>query len=157
LLLGDKIASVLKDPLENKGYDLVKVDVSLGSRAAVEVFIDRFDNQPVSIDDCVAASQLASAILDVEDLIQGKYNLNVSSPGESRPLRTEKDFERFCGNEIIVELLNPSDEGKKKFRGTLIKIEDSIIYLKEAKNNSSETKINFSDIKKASVRRVFKI
>lgn len=156
MVLGDKIASVLKDPLENKGYDLVKVDVVLGSKASVEIFIDRFDNQPVSIDDCVAASQLASAILDVEDLIQGKYNLNVSSPGENRPLRTEKDFERFCGNEVTVELVAPSEEGKKKVKGTLLKIENAIVYVKEAKNES-ETKINFSDIKKASVRRVFKI
>ena len=156
MVLGDKIASVLKDPLENKGYDLVKVDVVLGSKASVEIFIDRFDNQPVSIDDCVAASQLASAILDVEDLIQGKYNLNVSSPGENRPLRTEKDFERFCGNEVTVELVAPSEEGKKKVKGTLLKIENAIVYVKETKNES-ETKINFSDIKKASVRRVFKI
>lgn len=156
MVLGDKIASVLKDPLENKGYDLVKVDVVLGSKASVEIFIDRFDNQPVSIDDCVAASQLASAILDVEDLIQGKYNLNVSSPGENRPLRTEKDFERFCGNEVTVELAAPSEEGKKKIKGTLLKIENAIVYVKEAKNES-ETKIHFSDIKKASVRRVFKI
>ena len=156
MVLGDKIASVLKDPLENKGYDLVKVDVILGSKASVEIFIDRFDNQPVSIDDCVAASQLASARLDVEDLVQGKYNLNVSSPGESRPLRTEKDFERFCGNEVTVELVAPSEEGKKKVKGTLLKIENAIVYVKEAKNES-ETKINFGDIKKASVRRVFKI
>lgn len=156
MVLGDKIASVLKDPLENKGYDLVKVDVVLGSKASVEIFIDRFDNQPVSIDDCVAASQLASAILDVEDLIQRKYNLNVSSPGESRPLRTEKDFERFCGNEVTVELVAPSEEGKKKIKGTLLKIENAIVYVKEAKNES-ETKVNFSDIKKASVRRIFKI
>lgn len=156
MLLDDKIASVLKDPLKNKGYDLVKVDVSLGSKAVVEVFIDRFDNQPVSIDDCVAVSQLASAILDVEDFIQGRYNLNVSSPGENRPLHTEKDFERFCGNEVTIELVNPHD-GRKKFNGKLAKIEDSIVYLKEAENNSSEIEINFCDIKKANVRRVFKV
>ncbi len=156
MVLGDKIASALKDPLEDKGYDLVKVDVVLGSKASVEIFIDRFDNQPVSIDDCVAASQLASTILDVEDLVQGKYILNVSSPGESRPLRTEKDFKRFCGNEVTVELVAPSEEGKKKVKGTLLKIENAIVYVKEAKNES-ETKVNFGDIKKASVRRVFKI
>ena len=156
MVLGDKIASALKDPLEDKGYDLVKVDVVLGSKASVEIFIDRFDNQPVSIDDCVAASQLASTILDVEDLVQGKYILNVSSPGESRPLRTEKDFKRFCGNEVTVELVAPSEEGKKKVKGTLLKIENAIVYVKEAKNES-ETKVNFGDIKKASVHRVFKI
>lgn len=156
MVLSEKITSVLKNPLENKGYDLVRVDVKLGSNAVVEIFIDRFDCQPVSIDDCVVASQLSSAILDVEDFIKGKYNLNVSSPGEIRPLYTENDFKRFCGNEVAIELAKPSDEGKKKLKGTLIKIENSVVYLKEIKN-TSETAINFGDIKKANIRRVFKI
>ena len=156
LTLNDKISAAVKDQLENRGYDLVKVDVVLGSKAAVDIFIDRFDGKPVSIDDCVSASQLISAILDVENIILGKYNLNISSPGEFRPLNTERDFERFCGQEIVVELNNPIEGEKRKLKGQLNKIDNSIVFLKE-KGKVSETKIDFSNIKKANVHRVFKI
>lgn len=155
--INDKISVAIKDQLEYRGYDLVSVNVVLGSRAAVDLFIDRLDGKPVSIDDCVAVSQIASAVLDVEDIIQGKYNLNVSSPGETRPLRTENDFERFCGGDVTIELENPINEsGKKKIRGILQKIENSVVYLSE-KHQENDTKIEFSEIKKAVLHRVFKI
>ncbi|MBR1735257.1 MAG: ribosome maturation factor RimP [Alphaproteobacteria bacterium] len=157
MALNNKISEIIKDQLKNKGYDLVKVDVSFGSKASVNIDIDRFDGKPVSIDDCVTANQLISAILDVENLIHEKYNLNVSSPGEFRPLNNEDDFQRFCGHDVVIELNQPIKEnGQRKLRGVLLKIDNSVVYLNE-KNESSETKIDFSNIKKASVHRVFKI
>lgn len=156
MTLNDKISVAVRNQLENKGYDLVKVDVILGSKAAVDIFIDRFDKKPVSVDDCVSASQLISAILDVENIIQGKYNLNVSSPGEFRPLNVKQDFERFCGQEVVIELSNPTEKEKRKLHGQLKKVDDSVIFVQE-KGKDSETAIGFNNIKKASVHRVFKI
>ena len=51
----------------------------------------------VTLDDCAEVSRDASAVLDVEDIIPHHYNLEVSSPGLDRPLRTPAEFARFAG------------------------------------------------------------
>lgn len=173
--LEEKIFSITVEPLAARGYDLVNVSFSGGKHAAsLELLIDRFDGTSISINDCVTASQLVSAILDVEDIIQGSYNLNVSSPGEHRPLRNKQDYERFCGNEVTVEVaktINENEQVKKpKIEGTLVKLDDSCIYIKESTKSSKKcgkpeistkdmelTKVDFSEIKKATVHRLFKI
>lgn len=160
-MLNKQIEAAIKDSLENKGYDLVQVNILSGIRTIVDISIDRKDEKPVSIDDCSDASRLVSAILDVEDIIKGKYNLNLSSPGEYRPISAIADFERFYGKEIRLELHSLID-GKKKVSGILVKVEqklnDMVVYLREECNTGAvEVCINYSNIKKASVKRIFKI
>jgi ribosome maturation factor RimP len=61
-------------------------------------------------------------ILDVEDLIEPSYHLEVSSPGVNRPLRKPKDFERFSGQRAHVKAYGPIDTGegpRKAWTGTL--------------------------------------
>ncbi|MBM3397925.1 MAG: ribosome maturation factor RimP, partial [Betaproteobacteria bacterium] len=62
------------------------------------------------------------------------YNrLEVSSPGIDRPLRNERDFERFVGELIDITLKAPMGESaagmvnptRKKFRGTLERAPDA--------------------------------
>lgn len=155
-----KIDDFLREPLKAKGYDLAKITVKGGKNSVVDISIDRFDGNPVSVDDCVAASTLISAILDVEDVVRGRYNLNVGSPGEYRPLRRIEDFERFCGNEVKIELVSPI-EGRKKIAGRLVKIEqnsdDVVVYLNEECNTvAAATSIDYDNIRKASVKRAFR-
>jgi ribosome maturation factor RimP len=51
----------------------------------------------VSLELCANVSRDLSPALDVVDLIPHAYQLEVSSPGVERPLRTERDFVRFAG------------------------------------------------------------
>ena len=159
-MLADKVADFIRDSLKHKGYDLVNVHMVSGQRAVLEISIDRFDDKPVSIDDCVSASRTISAILDVEDIIREKYNLNISSPGEYRPISSVSDYERFCGRLIKLEVLAPV-ENKKRFEGTLVKIEqninDTVVYLREECDTVGATiGFAFENIKKASVKRDFR-
>ena len=161
MLINKQIEIAIKDSLESRGYDLVQVNVFSSGKTIVDISIDRTDGKPVSIDDCTNASRLVSAILDVEDIIKGKYNLNLSSPGEYRPISSIKDFKRFCGEEVRLELHSPID-GKKKFSGNLVKVEqklnDIVVYLREeCDTNTLEVIVDYNNIKKASVRRIFKI
>jgi ribosome maturation factor RimP len=57
-----------------------------GRYTTLRIFIDA--PKGVSLDDCEKVSRQVSAILDVEDPIQGEYTLEVSSPGMDRPLYT---------------------------------------------------------------------
>ena len=51
----------------------------------------------VSVDDCARVSRDLSAILDVDDVVQAQYTLEVSSPGLDRPLTRREDYQRFAG------------------------------------------------------------
>ena len=157
--LNEKIANAIEEPLAGKGYGLVRVLVSGGSRTVVAIDIERLDDAPVTIDDCVEANRLVSAILDVEDFIKNAYTLEVSSPGENRPLTKIGDFERFCGKDVKIELCNPIN-GKRKVFGKLVRVEqnsdDSVVYLREECDTEAvELGISYKNIKKASVKRVF--
>jgi ribosome maturation factor RimP len=62
-------------------------------------------------------------VLDAADPIERAYELEVSSPGFDRPLRTRAHFERFLGSEARVELVAPV-EGRRRFRGVLKELAD---------------------------------
>lgn len=154
MVIEEKVRKVIEEPLEFKGYDLVRI--KMHEKTILSIDIDRLDGKAVTIDDCTEASRLISAILDVENFIAGHYNLEVSSPGESRPLSKIRDFERFCGQTAKIELLSAID-GKMKFVGEILGADevsgDVKILVKEPE--TKEIVIPFSEIKKARVKRVF--
>jgi len=101
------------------GYELLEIEFSPASRRALlRLFIDRTDGSHVTLDDCEATSRSVGAVLDAADPIERAYELEVSSPGFDRPLRTRAHFERFLGHEARVELDAPV-EGRRRFRGLL--------------------------------------
>jgi ribosome maturation factor RimP len=73
----------------------------------------------VTLEDCVDVSRDASSVLDVEDVIQQHYHLEVSSPGLDRRLRTPAEFARFIGRTVKVKLARPAPDGQRVLRGPL--------------------------------------
>jgi ribosome maturation factor RimP len=73
----------------------------------------------VTLDDCADVSRDASSVLDVEDIIPQRYNLEVSSPGLDRRLRTPADFARFVGRTVKVKLARSAPDGQRLLRGEL--------------------------------------
>lgn len=74
----------------------------------------------VTLEDCTEVSRAASTVLDAdESLIPQHYNLEVSSPGLDRPLRTAADFARFTGMTAKVKLSKPASDGQRLLRGQL--------------------------------------
>ena len=103
--------------LADYGMELVEVQFRRESHGWVlRLFIDRPGG--VTIDDCATVSREISAYLDVEDLIEHAYHLEVSSPGLERPLKREADFVRFAGRKARIKLCEPVD-GQKVFVGML--------------------------------------
>lgn len=72
----------------------------------------------VTHENCEAVSRDLSATLDVADVIPTAYSLEVSSPGIERPLRREKDFDRFRGQKAKIRTTD-AVEGRRNFSGTL--------------------------------------
>ena len=90
----------------------------------LRVLIERPD-QPdgrsgVSLGDCQAVSRDLSTVLDVEaeQLVPGRYRLEVGSPGIERPLVSRRDFERFAGREVRMQTHRPVG-GRRKLQGVL--------------------------------------
>jgi ribosome maturation factor RimP len=73
----------------------------------------------VTLDDCADVSRAVSSVLDTDDLIAPHYNLEVSSPGVDRPLRTAAEFARFTGKLAKVKLSRPAPDGQRLLRGPL--------------------------------------
>lgn len=143
MVLESKIKEVLVPSLEAMGFSLVRIRImGGGENRTLQLMIDRLDEQPVSIEDCALVSRNASALLDVEDPINGAYMLEVSSPGIDRPLTKERDFERYVGFEAKLELRDVQD-GQRRFRGRLLGCENGVVKLL---TEAGETSLSFGTI-----------
>ena len=80
------------------------------SRPIIAVRIERGDLTPVTVDDCARASRAIEARLDEVAVLGERYELQVSSPGIERVLRTQADWRRFAGYRANV--LSPALGGR---------------------------------------------
>jgi ribosome maturation factor RimP len=119
LLDTNHIAALIEPSLSAMGYRLVRVALTSGRRATLQVMAERLDEVPMSVEDCAEISRSLSALLDVADPIAGSYMLEVSSPGIDRPLVRAEDYDRFAGFEARIELNEPL-AGRRRFRGRLL-------------------------------------
>lgn len=103
----DELKGIIDSVLATNNLELVKLYYRTEGRVPIlRIFIDRVGG--IKISDCEKASREIEAILDTrQDLISPKYNLEVSSPGLDRPLKTQNDFQRVRGKSIEVYLLTP--------------------------------------------------
>jgi ribosome maturation factor RimP len=132
-----RLQQICESSLSAVGYELVEMEyVREGSGWVLRVYIDHpYDpsaapsDEPTSaitLSDCELASRQLGTTLDVEDVIENAYRLEVSSPGVERPLRRERDFARFIGREVKVQLGEPQD-GRRNFSGRISCVEGGVV------------------------------
>lgn len=97
-----------------------------GRYTTLRIFID--GPSGVSLEDCEKVSRQVSAVLDVEDPIDGEYTLEVSSPGMDRPLYTEAQYARYLG-EVVNVRLRMARDGRRRFKGTIQKVENGDVVI----------------------------
>jgi ribosome maturation factor RimP len=119
----DALMRLLEPPIEALGFEVVDIEYARsGNGGVLRIFIDRQlsgSEGGVTVDDCARVSQAVSELLEThQDLIKGRYTLEVSSPGFDRILRTRAHFERFVGERIFAEMKVPMD-GRRRFIGIL--------------------------------------
>lgn len=101
---------------ENSAY-LYDIEMTKeGKNQILRIYIDTTDG--ISIDECEKISRLISDEMDKKDYVKGAYNLEVSSPGVERKLKTLKHYEMALGKMIDITLYAPID-GEKNFTGKL--------------------------------------
>ncbi|MCD6161217.1 MAG: ribosome maturation factor RimP [candidate division Zixibacteria bacterium] len=110
------------------GYELVELtNLRLGGRTVIRAFIHR-NNGNINLSDCKKYSMKISEYLDTEDIIKGKYTLEISSVGLDKPLLMLKDFKRRIGETVSVEL-KPDGHPKYTVEGKLLETDESGITL----------------------------
>lgn len=76
----------------------------------------------VTLEDCAHISRAVSLALDEVDVIPGAYNLEVSSPGLDKPLRSANDFKRQIGRLAKCKLKEAASDGQMALRGTILAV-----------------------------------
>jgi ribosome maturation factor RimP len=122
-----KLRQLLQPVVEALGCELWGLELQSGGKTKLlRIYIDRAE-EGVGIEDCERVSRQSSAVLDVEDAINGEYILEVSSPGMDRPLYELSQYEQFIGEDISLRLKFPY-EGRRNFKGRLTGVDgDEII------------------------------
>ncbi|MDB5955159.1 MAG: hypothetical protein JWP60_1767 [Ramlibacter sp.] len=111
------------------GYELVELERSAGGTLRVTIDFpwnpQEGEEKFVNVEDCERVTRQLQYTLEVEEV--DYQRLEVSSPGIDRPLRNERDFERYAGELVDITLKAPMGAAaagqvapnRRKFRGTL--------------------------------------
>ncbi|HTV07336.1 MAG TPA: ribosome maturation factor RimP [Acidobacteriaceae bacterium] len=147
----DQIRTAAQRVAASHGLDVVDLEYRAGAKPrALCVYIEKNAEQRVRLaaapenelknlpaeqlsgvthDDCTAFSRDFGTLLDVEDLVPGtEYNLEVSSPGLDRKLRTLEDFERFKGSLVKLQTFQPVT-GNRHWQGRLTQVSGGTVTL----------------------------
>ena len=130
------IRAALEPAVEARGMELYNIEyLHEHGRWVLRLYIDKEGG--VTLDDCELINNAAEPVLDALDPIQNAYVLEVSSPGIERKLVKNKHFYDNIGKYAEVKLKKPIEShGKqKKFRGTLMGLEDDFIIISDDANN----------------------
>jgi ribosome maturation factor RimP len=111
--------------LEAEGMSLVDLQWSRrGRRWVLTLFIEKAGG--VTLDDCAHISRQVGERIEVDNLIDHAYTLEVSSPGLDRPLRTLADYARF--QEHLVRIITTIPvQGRSTIVGRLKGVEGQTV------------------------------
>jgi ribosome maturation factor RimP len=130
--------------LEELGLELVEVQYRREQNGWIlRLVIDK--QEGITLEDCAVVSREISQLLDIEDFIGEAYNLEVTSPGLDRPLKSIAEFERFVGRKAKIKTIEPID-GKRVLIGTINRTFGESIVLEVG---AEEVTIPFSQVTKA--------
>jgi len=106
-VIAEKVARLVEPLLAEMAIELVEVQYR-GEQVGQVLRVVIHKAGGVGVDDCAQVSREVARLLEVEDLIDGAYHLEVSSPGLDRPLKTVRDFTRNLNQEVKLTLNEPA-------------------------------------------------
>ena len=142
-----KLRQLVEPLLASKGVELVDLECKKeGTREVLRVYIDKSGG--VTLDLCGEVSELIGPMLDAADVLQGRYYLEVSSPGINRPLSTRDDFVRFIDSKVRLVTSAPIG-GKTVFRGRLTGVQSDEVLVETG--NKRQWRIPLGSLVKANL------
>jgi ribosome maturation factor RimP len=147
-----RLTEVIEPEATALGFDLVRVKLGgSGEDRTLQVMAEDPATGQLVVEQCMALSRRISDRIDAieeagEELIEGAYHLEVSSPGIDRPLTRAKDFADWAGHEINVSLSEPVGD-HRKLRGELLGIDGGTVLIEDRKAGRFE--VPFANIHSA--------
>lgn len=113
-----RVEELIQPYLLAQGVELVEVQFNQPrrGRATLRLFVDREGG--ITLEEITRVSRVVGELLDVHDLIDSSYTLEVSSPGLTRELKQPRDYERYAGRLVRLTTRGPW-AGKQVHRGIL--------------------------------------
>ena len=146
------ILEALERVAPDHGIDIVSVEMAgPGDRPTVRVRVDRLDGEPIDMGEVVRQTSWVSQVVEDLDPFTGAYDLEVSSPGIDRPLRRERDFARFVGEDAEVAVRQQVD-GRNKLSGEIIGAQDGVVSLLV---DGKELSVELANVKAAKIKPDF--
>ena len=133
-----RLTQVIEPEATALGFELVRVKLSgAGEERTLQVMAEDPATGQLVVEQCMALSRRISERIDAiedggEELIEGAYHLEVSSPGIDRPLTRAKDYAAWAGHDVNVTLSEPVGD-HRKLRGELVGIEGDTVTLEDRK------------------------
>ncbi len=141
----EELTRLLTPIVDAMGYEMVRVLITGTRNPTLQIMAERRDGVGMTVEDCAEISRAISAVLEVEDPIDDTYSLEVSSPGIDRPLVQLKDFERFAGFDVRVEMKAPHD-GRRRLKGRLHGVAGTNVIVEE---DGKRFELPFASIQRA--------
>lgn len=142
----EKISKLLGPTVKALGYEFWGLEyIAQGKQSVLRIFID--SDEGITVDDCARVSHQVSGILDVEDPIQGEYNLEVSSPGLDRPLFYLPQYEAYVGHPVHIRLA-VAENNRRNFTGILTGVQNGLV---EVEVDGEVFSLDYNNIQKAHV------
>ena len=133
--------------------DISAIHVGIFSNSGVKNIQIMIESEKgITVDDCAKTSRLAEDIITMHKFVDDNYNIEVSSPGINRPLFSIKDFIKFQGEKVFIELKR-NINNQRRFKGHFEVIDNAICI----QNKKETIEISIKDIKKANLVREIKI
>ena len=133
----DALRELVLPSLSHLGLDLVDLQWRPGRTSILRLVIDRPSG--VTLDDCERVSHTVGAVLDAYDPIASRYELEVSSPGAERPVRSEDEWRAAVGRRVNVRLR--SGDAETVVEGRLVALDDDSLTLEARDRNRRRTHV----------------
>jgi ribosome maturation factor RimP len=148
-----KVAALLEPHIERQGFELVAVDFHQGTRSSMlRILVDK-PGGGIALSDLEKLSPMLGDLLDVYDPVEGRYTLEVASPGFNRPLRKLEHFEAVRGKRVRIRTHRARD-GQKSFVGQLVSVSPAGIELDDEAARQ-RLSIGFGEMKDANYEYEF--
>lgn len=143
--LEQDIEKVIMQLVQEKNLEIVELNFYKSQNDyVIRLFIDK-EKGGITVEECSSIHKNILIFLEEKQFRDGRYSLEVSSPGLDRPLKTKKDFWRVCGREVVC-YLSENIEGKKEHQGTIQNVLEDVL---EVQTKSGLVAIPFKIINKA--------
>ena len=133
-----RLTEVIEPEAKALGFELVRVKMTgSGEERTLQIMAEDPATGQLVVEQCMDLSRRISDRIDAieeagAELVQGAYNLEVSSPGIDRPLTRPRDYADWAGHEAKIALADKID-GHRNLKGELVGIEGDLVTIEDNK------------------------